>query len=293
MEWQINQRSVCKAIGLGVSGHRSLLGYEIEFGVRLTTYPWQWQGNRGLLIEPVAAGIEIQAGTDRASLGEWRAAGKDTVSMMSHVSEETIRFCATLTGAQVQRIEDFRSGRGFTLHLAMHGRAYANGLAEQGLTQHYASLPIDIDQWRAVLGKMGFCDVLNIEIPIPQDSAELSAAVGHLRQALGEYQQGRHVEAVAACRLAANALTHGGFGKNAPQEVINFIKAGSKGMSLSERFSALHAALELYCSPAHHHPGPQRDDYGRLDALLVIAAAAGLVSLAPVRGRAYEEKDEG
>lgn len=168
----------------------------------------------------------------------------------------------------------------------MHGSALVAGTHAWRIGVHDARFDVNRDEWLAALRTSGLTDTLTMEIPVPCNAMpNLAAAVTELRRAIEHRHDGHDAETVAACRSVTNALEHAGFGNRAPREVIAFLRENASRLTLEERYSVIQAALELFCSPAHHQPGPQREDYRRADATFAIAMSAALVSLAPLRGR--------
>ena len=292
MDWMIDRNLLCRVTGIRPVVERLVTGYEVGFAVRFSTFGWKgWANDQSLEIVPRCAEIELVVAGARCKLGQWPARGRDTLTFASHEADGTLTFIQTLSAAQLQAIEDFRASSPFRLELAMHGSAFVAGGHAWRFGVHDAHFDINRDEWLAALRSSGFTDSLTIEIPVPSDATStLAGAVAELRRAIEHRHNGHDAETVAACRLVTNALGHAGFGNRAPKEVIAFIKENAGRLSLEERYSVLQAALELFCSPAHHHP--QSDDYRRADATFAVAMSAALVSLAPLRGRPAAQLDD-
>jgi len=289
MEWVISGKSMCRAVAVAVEGSQNALGHRIDLTLDFSTHAWpEWETKRGIVIDLFGTDVTLVAGPTSADLGQWRPHARSELQFMSHESHRKVTFSETLTASQLASIEDQRAGRAFRLKLRLYGRAHYVDRVDFKLHPYEVDLPVDRDEWSNALAQSGFSDILILELPVPTADHETRNAVALLRKAIDAKSSGRDADAVGDCRLALNALTNAGFGGAAPSDVIQFIKQNASRLNLAERFSALQAAAELYCSPSHHFPGPNRDEYGRADATFAIAVTAALVQIAGARGRPAE-----
>jgi Type I restriction enzyme R protein N terminus (HSDR_N) len=126
-----------------------------------------------------------------------------------------------------------------------------------------------------------------LELKNAADEDATVAARNRFSGALEARNAGSYGEAMRRCRTALDELKTAGFGGKAPQDVAQFLQNKAGTLAPSERLAALHVALQLFLSPAHHANVPE-ESYSREDAELALAMTAGLLRLAGARASTAE-----
>lgn len=285
-EWVVDRgagrgRIVARARGLKVRGVPCIGSAELELQLELDVVEWDgWATNQPLDVVPVAAEVSVARGTDLAKLGTAPARPGLRFRPPSHSDSQTVAFALPFASKQVEALEDFRNGEPLRLELTAHAMFYVAG-AFAGRGRLVETFTVSRDDWSAVLQAIGYSKHVTVDVPIPSATpAGLAEASARLEDALAARQDGRHGDAVAKARVAIEAIEKAGFGGKAPSDVVTFIKENAKRLSMTERYAAVQAALELFLSPAHH-AGTDPDDYTRADSTFAVGVSAAILSLAP------------
>jgi hypothetical protein len=290
-DWQISNRTIAKPVGLTISARRVLDGVEVTLNLSLSTLGWQETEQR-VDIVPRSVDAELRLAGGDVQLGKL-AAQPTTISLASHGWDATASFMLTLSPAQLRLIEIRRGGLPMTFFGSFWAEVYLEGARQQIVSCLQYASALDRDAWLATLRDVGYFDSIAVEIPLyaalPPDLADARMLIEHANEARQRGARG-HVDAVAECRKALNAIEQAGFGSKAPKDVIAFIAENAAKLSLMERTGVLQAALKLYFSPAHH-AGSGAKEMNHLDSSFALAATASLLQLV-ARNRPPAREDE-
>jgi hypothetical protein len=120
-----------------------------------------------------------------------------------------------------------------------------------------------------------------VHLPAAELSPNFAAAIEIVRKANRHLTEGNYSVSVAECRLALESLWKAA---NLESRAVSARQQFSKGadrknMGKRDRALALGEALRHFCHNAHHvGANAVPEDFGRLDAALVVGATAALIS---------------
>jgi hypothetical protein len=276
--WQLSCRTIATAQKLTVTSRSTLRGLELTVHLGVSTHVWEGSQSR-IDIVPQFADLDVQFAGSGIALGNWRSSSTTPITLTSHGWEGTASFAAEVTPAELRRLELLRSGGPITIHGRFWADVYTDGRREQVPSCLHYTAALDRDAWLQLLRGAGLFESIAIEVPLHEPlPPDLEEAQKHIELANDARMRGGrgHIDAVAECRKALDALDQAGFGGNAPSDVIAFLKKQAGALTLAERVGVLQAALKLYCAPAHH-AGSGADAMTHLDSAGVLAATAFVV----------------
>lgn len=182
-----------------------------------------------------------------------------------------------LTSTQLDAIERERNGQELFLTLKIYGDLFDGHNWRFG----YDQLPehVDRDQWVAVLNNSHYGATLIYEVPLSLAQKGSAQAIdAALKSARTHFMQGNYREAVAACRVALEAVKPGNKELKATRDMLRDSDTKKK-LTKVQRQMLLLAAVKDYTELSHHPTEEdQYLDFTRKEALLVMGATLGLLS---------------
>lgn len=292
MTWECGQRSVAAPTGATVRGTRMAGGAQvhIDLAFRLIEWPWAERGPVSLVPQP--SEVTARVADSELRLGFGLPNPEDVIVPPRHSATGRVRFTLRLSTQALVELETARDGGPLELAMTLiahpffiaHYSGCAPGVDVRPAMDTY-SFKVPKEQWLAVLEGVGYCETLLTELRLPTTGPEsTSAGRQRVAKAVHARNEGRYRSTVQECRIALDALETGGFAGRAPDEVARFLQKNARSLSQAERFSALHVAMRLFLSPAHHDGVPD-EEFSREDADLAIAVTAALLRLAPRWGK--------
>ena len=296
MSWECGQRIVAEPNGATVSGTSFAGGAQVHIDVAFRLVEWPWKERGPLSLVPQPSEVTARVSRSELRLGFAQPKPGSVLSPAIDSSTGSLRFTLSLTTPALVALEAVRDGGPLELALTLAAypyvitqhEGYAPGVGIRPTFAKY-SFKVPKEQWLALLESVGYCDTLLTELRLPSLGPEATAqGRQRLAQAVQSRNDGGYAEAMRQCRIALDVLKTGGFAGKAPADVDRFLKDKAGTMSQAERFSALHAALQLFLSPTHHANAPD-EHYTREEAELAIAMTASLLRLAPQWGTEPKE----
>lgn len=182
---------------------------------------------------------------------------------------------------QLLALESYRQGRGLVFHLDVRGNSSCSlGIRRFNET---LSVPANLSDWTRVLREANAADVLLVGVHLP--TADLDpryrSAIELVRKANAHLIQGDFTIAVAECRRALESLWKAA---NLGPRSLNARKLSSGGaerqkMGRKDRELAYGEALKHLCHSAHHvGEDSVPDEFGRMDATLIVGSTSALIS---------------
>ena len=196
-------------------------------------------------------------------------------------SDEQLLYRLILPSPQLLALEHLRQGRGLLFTLDVRG----NSRCSQGVGKfnQTLTLPVNVSDWARILREANASDILLVGVNMPASdlASDFAAAIGIVRKANRHLTEGNYSVSVAECRLALESLWKAA---NLETRSVNarqqFAKgADRKNMSKRDRALALGEAIKHFCHNAHHVGADAApEDFGRLEAAMVVGSTAALIS---------------
>lgn len=122
------------------------------------------------------------------------------------------------------------------------------------------------------------------EVPLPADVPGLEMVSERMEAGRRHLAQGHYSEAVAACRVALEALTNSLGQKPDVTAALQLHKTGKQQLDLAQRELVMRQSLTDFCSLAVHvTTAPIGEMFDRNAAQMVLGSTAALVSSALAR----------
>jgi hypothetical protein len=179
---------------------------------------------------------------------------------------------AGVTDHQLLSIEKLRAGR--DLGLAFHPTAVLLQPLDDiwPVNQAEVHIAVQAGNWAWQLDGLGAASFTEVLVPLPFDAGETRQAANRLRQARAHVADGNYEDAVRTARLALDYVK-----RTVPHDPKVF-SVTSRRRTLDQRRDVLTEALFSIASGPNHDDEVTKDFiYGRDDAVMVIAAIAGLL----------------
>jgi len=195
---------------------------------------------------------------------------------------------AYLTPAQLEAIEQDRSGGPLMLHLRLQGVAFFDAPGEiepAALTDAFwfeCAHEIKAAEWVEVLRQLGYAQGFLIQVPLYDGavSRQAAEAARDLQQAVAAIQEGRFRDAVATCRDALE-VAYGSSDKDAHPE-LEYKVTGITAADKAARFWLVRQALWAVTNASKHRdPTTQDIEWERKDAVAVASVLAALLEQDP------------
>jgi hypothetical protein len=186
--------------------------------------------------------------------------------------EAPCQLTAGVTDHQLLVIEKIRAGR--DLSLAFHLTAVLLHPLDDiwPVNQAEEHIAVQAGNWARQLDGLGTAAFTEVLVPLPFDAGEMRQAADRLRQARAHVADGNYEDAVRTARLALDYVR-----RIVPHDPKVFSVA-SRQRTLDQRWDVLTEALFSIASGANHDDEVTKDfTYGRDDAVMIIAAIAGLL----------------
>jgi len=290
MSWVVKGTLVAEPRSLSVEGKRSLGGIALTIEVKFHMMEWKgWMSDPPcqLSLVPLSAPARFVMERSRIDVGIALPVAPRVFYPARHSTEATIVYELPLSRGAFTELEEARNAGSIRLNL----RLEAVGTLPREATStsvHEIEGEIPRDRWLSILAQTGFEDVLLFEVPLNSaDPKTMREPEKRLRAAVAKRSSSSPVESMAAARKVSDALKQGGFGGKPAKRVVQFLQENAGSLSMSERYSVLHAALNIYAAPTHH-ANYDDSEFTRTDADMVLCMAAALVKLAAIRGQADE-----
>jgi hypothetical protein len=198
-----------------------------------------------------------------------------------HPSNEQLLYRLVLPSPQLLALEHLRQGRGLLFTLDVRG----NSQCSQGVGKFNQTLtmPVTVSDWSRILREANASDILlvGVNLPAADLAPNFTAAIEIVRKANRHLTEGNYSVSVAECRLALESLWKAAnLETRAVSARQQFAKgADRKNMVKRDRALALGEAIRHFCHNAHHvGVNAVPEDFGRLEAALVVGATAALIS---------------
>ncbi len=190
---------------------------------------------------------------------------------------QKFRLVTELDAVRLEAIEDLRMGNGLKFDVAL--RAVVKGGGETEQVSEAGSVEVNQSDWIRVLGELGYCRMMLLEVPMPDQSTspKLSQAVASLRGAQDAILSGHYRDAVGCCRDSLESLSEAlGDTEKERQASFENVKARDK----EARVRIVRRALRTLCHPARHGDGNAvKIEWDRADAIAVVSMTAALLRL--------------
>lgn len=270
---------------VGASGIRVAGGFGIRLSVMYQVRPWSH------------GGALPQLRLSPAPVTLW---GHEDVQLGYAIPEMTVPFPAgsshdnfhlhllSLAPSQMEVIERVRAGQDIQLLLKLQGEVWRGH--EFTNIQETVSCPVSQSDWLKVLEQCEYGRSILFEVPLPAShAADAPAPAQYLQRAKTHFVKGHYDDAVAACRLALEAITTSPTDKGDTDVAVKAWKGGrASDLSIGQRELVLRQVLAQYTHLAHHHePGENTSRYDQSMASMVLGMTASLLS----RFRVTSEED--
>lgn len=188
----------------------------------------------------------------------------------------------TTFGVEVSRgtldaIEKLRMG-GLTFMAALHGIILGqSGFREVNSQQDHA---VNQGTWVEILNHFGYKKLMMIEIPIPDplQSPNLSKAISYLAEAQSAVVERRFRNAVGSCRDVMESLSAALEDQDEKDLAVKAIFENARSMDKERRFRVVRQAMKVLSNPAHHaDAAADQSGWDRMDALSIVAMSAVLL----------------
>lgn len=181
-----------------------------------------------------------------------------------------------LSDSQLRSIEALRDGRDLSLSLDLEAVLLhpVDDIYPVKQAQEPAYVPAEA--WTRQLENLGAAVVMEVLVPLPFDGSELRRAVSRIREAKGHITDGRYEEAITKARLALDYV----------RQLVPLDQpppgTKAKGRTQAQRWRTLIDDLYSLASGASHDD-PVTEDFtwSRDDAVMIVAAVAGLLVRLP------------
>lgn len=264
-----------------VHGHEGLGLSQLRFVI-----DWNLHAKREDTFTVFGTSIWVSARADGES--QWRMLGHampeiawSDESKDGDPFDRPVQYRLTLPDSQLLVIEHARKGGAVSFQLEVRGHVHGpRGIRSLSSTE---MLKVTASDWVRVLQEANAAEVLlvGVQLPAAGNSGKCRAAIELIRKANIHLLQGNYDAAVAQCRLAIESLWRATALESQARAARKLLASMAERMSMTklDRELALGEALLNFTHPAHHVGADAEPEmFGRLDAALVVAATAGLVS---------------
>lgn len=275
------QSAECARVKAGpISGSPAIGGSEIRFTLEWTVHQRP--------LPPVVVGHTfawVSVGTEVN--GEFLALGRadpQTALCMespTHPAREMgVMYRLQLPTPRLLALEQLRQGRELIFRIEVHGICsgeYGPRSLDETLTRR-----VNASEWADILKQAGFADVVLVGIHLSMSEGITSGAtaLSAAKQAHAQLQNGNYTAAVAECRAAIESLWQ----ELRIEDVANAARQNlarrdsREAMVKIDRCMAIGEALRAYCHKAIHPTDGLREEFGRSDAAMMVAATIGVIA---------------
>jgi hypothetical protein len=214
--------------------------------------------------------------------------------------ERHLLYRLTLPSPQLLALEQLRQGGGLRFHLDVRGNCDGpDGIRTINQTVMLTANPSD---WSRVATDLGADDVLlvGVHLPVKTSNRGAHAAIDLVSKANEHLVFGQYSAAVAECRRAIESLWKSAKLEQSARAARKLLSTMDERRSMTkiDRELALGEALLNFTHTAHHVGADAEPEiFSRVDAALVVATTAGLVSSLgshpPPCARALKDVDGG
>ncbi len=255
--------------------------YRLGLMVMLTLYPRPRERGPAQIVD-IRGSLDIHTPAGLKRIGRLTPQqGAVLYEASTYVSERQAPMEVELDWERLEAIERIRLGGDVMLSVALRARIFTGTEFQE--VDDTLSLTINQGTWVKTLNELGYSRIMLLEVPIPdsQERPELAQAVSDLAGAQQALIQGHYREAVGQCRdvLESLGLALKDSDEHSPQ--IDALFTGSRSMDKAARLRVLRQAAKLVTHPAKHRDEVTAEiEYGRVDAVSLIAIAAALLPMA-------------
>lgn len=196
----------------------------------------------------------------------------------ARTNQRSIELVCDLDRARIEAIEAVRGAGNLKLDVGLSWR-----YDDDHVSSHQETFEVNQGVWVDVLSQMGYQQVLLIEVPLPDSSAqpELAEAVRLLRDAQGHMMRGHDREAVGTLRDVLEEATRamGDSDENIDQQLKRVLFDNSRSMDKADRLRVVRRALKLVTHPARHRDQVSVGiDWSRIDSAQMLAMVAAFIN---------------